>query len=173
MDQNELQNDPEMVHPARMTQETCWMDQKQDLGHIPQTVHHAGSAHKRAIQCEDLPMRHAPFIPKQIIPASNRQKTCSHTRKRLVPHRILMRLRNYRAAAHLYGLLSLDCIRLDAARTFNHMNTSLRNHWLKSRACRPFAKSRAHLRTGKDHPPNPRGICPQHQQSQPLGATHA
>lgn len=137
MGQNELQNRPEMVHPTRMTQETCWMDQKQKLGHIPQTANHAGPAHKRAIQCKDLHMRRTPFIPQQIIPASNRQKRAA-TQDRDSPHTASSCDEKLPYSPRFYGLLSLACIRLDATCTFNHMNTSLRNYRLRLRACRPF-----------------------------------
>lgn len=167
MDQNELQNRPEMVHPARMTQETCRMDQKQDLGHIPQTVNHAGTAHKRAIQCEDLPMRHAPFIPKQIIPASNRQKN-------VLPHEI-----ETRPAPHSHAIEKLPCDRSTLwAFVFSlhkiGCHVYLQPHEYKLAesltqiARRPTVrKSRAHPGTGKAHPPTRTASVPNRSNRNP------
>lgn len=150
MDQNELENRPEMVHPARMDQETRWMDQKQKLGHIPQTANHAGAAHKHAIQCENLRIRRAPFVSQQIIPTSNRQNRAA-TQDRDSSRTASSCDEKFPYGPHFYGLLSLACIRLGAmcAFTESHTEEGLRNHLLRSHARQPFAKPQASPRIEK------------------------
>ena len=149
------------------------MDQKQKLEHIPQTTNHASAAHKRAIQCKNLRIRRAPFVSQQIIPTSNRQK-----------HAATQARNSSRTASSCDEKLPCDHSSLWAfifrlhkieqrcSPTASHVNESFAKSPSRPASRRPSVESSAYPRIEKLIP-NPRGIYPQPQQSQPLGATHA